>query len=75
MANRAHPDTGIGGSTKWGGDIGSGSIRYVSDRKPENVGPDRESMERGIKDKGLNKQTMNESLADFNHGVTIEESD
>lgn len=54
---------------------GYGTFREVSDRKLSTK-PDPErirSQEEGRKGKGLNKQTMNESLADFNHGVEITE--
>lgn len=47
--------------------------KEVADRKlPQKI--DRKSLlsqEQGSKGKGLNQQTVNESRADFNHGVEI----
>jgi hypothetical protein len=54
--------------------IGSGEIKEVRDSKlPQKIDPEcLRSQEQGwFGDRGLNKQTMNESLADFNHGVDI----
>ena len=55
--------------------IGSGEAHTVEDRKlPESL--DRECFEsarKGGTGKGLNKQTMNESLADFDHAPKISE--
>lgn len=54
--------------------IGSGSIREESDRKvPTELDPEcKRSQARGNRDAGLNKQTMNESLAELNQGVRID---
>lgn len=55
---------------------GYGDFHEESDRKLSGKTLDAEcarSQEKGRKGKGLNQQTMNESLKDFNHGVEIEE--
>jgi len=53
--------------------IGGANVREVFDRRlPTALEPEcKRSQEEGSKGKGLNQQTMNESLADFNHGVEI----
>lgn len=57
--------------------IGSGSIREVSDRKlPLELDPEcKRSQEEGWTGKGLNKQTFNESMAELNQGVDITEAE
>lgn len=54
---------------------GRGQIREVFDRPlPTKLDPEcKRSAEQGDKGKGMNEQTLNESLADFNHGVEITE--
>lgn len=54
--------------------IGSGSIREESDRKvPTQLDPEcKRSQARGARDAGLNKKTMNESLAELNQAPEID---
>lgn len=55
--------------------IGSGQPKQVADRKlPTKLDPEcTRSAKRGTQGKGLNDQTMNESLADMGQAPKIEE--